>query len=218
MRVVKQSMFFFVWIMLNISVQGYTFVKEIPKKVVTHSDKKKLFEKVNCKYVKSMVVHDAGIKNIMPKSSGLEVFEFTKAYTQQLAQHKLAPMYLKWISEKVGYGVFAKKPIKVGDFIGEYSGVFRLVTDNDNIDYAWYYIAPATTGKQLVIDAKFEGNELRFINHASDPNTVKIDVLDERDVSHPCYIAIKDIKKDEQITVSYGDSYWTTRGIKPEAF
>ncbi|MBP7854805.1 SET domain-containing protein-lysine N-methyltransferase, partial [Candidatus Babeliales bacterium] len=61
---------------------------------------------------------------------------------------------------------------------------------------------------------KYKGNELRFINHSNDPNTQCLDVLVDN-VFYMIYIAIRDIAKDEELTVSYGSGYWDSRKINP---
>ncbi|XP_031626913.1 probable histone-lysine N-methyltransferase Mes-4 [Contarinia nasturtii] len=80
------------------------------------------------------------------------------------------------LTEFKGWGLFAKEEIPAETFVMEYLGE---VIDNfefqdrfkraksDNADN--YYFA--TLGKNLYIDAEFEGNEARFINHSCNPNT-----------------------------------------------
>ena len=201
--------------------QGYKPIGSVGKKYKTVSEKRKLFKDVGCEYSNALNIQYSDFDQLDPKDSDVyrydkkrsEAYTHTYAGAVQLMHH--APMYLKWISNVVGYGVFAEDSIKKGDLIGEYSGVLREVQKtSDNLDYAWYYSLDGLNEKKLVVDGKNEGNELRFINHANNPNTVRIDVLGKDGIFHVVYVASRDIKKDEQLTVSYGEGYFTSRDMK----
>ncbi len=198
----------------------YTPVGGAEKQYKTLPEKKELFEKVGCKYFDALKIEYPEFSKLHAKKSAKYqdnkkvADQYTQQYASLLTQDKKAPMYLAWISKDVGYGVFAAKPIKKDAWIGQYAGVVREIDNGkDNLDYAWVYSLNGIDGKQLVIDAKRQGNELRFINHATDPNTVCIDVLGDDGIFHMGYIALKDIKKDEQLTVSYGNAYFTSRSM-----
>lgn len=205
----------------GIAFQGYKPVGSAQKKYKSLSEKKKLFKDVGCLYSNELKVEYPEFNKLDHKNSSLYIYDPQRydAYEQKYAgdvhtKHH-APMVLRWISDVVGYGVFAGQDIKKGDFIGEYSGVLREVQkSSDNLDYAWYYSLDGVDGKKLVVDGKKQGNELRFINHAKNPNTIRIDVLGKDGIFHVVYIASKDIKKDEQLTVSYGEGYFTSRDMK----
>lgn len=201
--------------------QGYKSVGPENKKFKSLSEKNKVFEKVGCCYSTKLDVQYPAFDTIDHKESSLYGYSpeshssSTQKYAGAIEQKHHAPMYLKWISETVGYGIFAEQNIDKDDFIGEYFGVLREVKEtSDNLDYAWYYSLDTMDGRRLVVDGKEQGNELRFINHADDPNTVRIDVLGRDGIFHVVYVASRDIKKDEQLTVSYGEGYFTSRGMK----
>jgi len=46
-------------------------------------------------------------------------------------------IYVKFISNEIGYGVYAKKFIKANSIIGEYTGV--ITDDSDDYTYCWTY-------------------------------------------------------------------------------
>ncbi len=203
--------------------QSYVPVGPVQKKYQTASEKRKLFKEVGCKYSNNLAIEYPKFKEIIAKESDLyrddkdRYDAYAQRYAGAVEAEYRAPMYLKWISDVVGYGVFAAHDIKKGDLVGEYCGVLREIQDApDNLDYAWYYTLDGVGGKKLVIDGKNQGNELRFINHANHPNTVRIDVLDKNNIFRVVYKALQDIKKDEQLTVSYGDGYFSSRGMKVE--
>lgn len=202
-------------------LQGYKLVGPVDKKYKTSSEKRRLFHDVHCKYSNVLDIKYPQLNEIEKKEPQMyrqavqQHEQSSQKYARAVQNKHYAPMYLEWISDVIGYGVFAAHDIKQGDFIGEYSGVLRSVKDSgDNLDYAWYYTIDGLDGKKLVVDGKSQGNELRFINHAKDPNTIRIDVLGKDGIFHVCYIASQDIAKDEQLTVSYGDGYFTSRGME----
>jgi hypothetical protein len=195
------------------------------KKHTTQTHKEKLFENVGCKHSNVMEI-DANLELVPPyqteyfKNNASMVLEMSEKYKKDVEEGTLAPMYLEFISPVVGYGIKASKKIKEGDFIGVYAGRLRNLRWNDpefkeDVDYAWYYTVLDKNDQHMVIDGKYQGNELRFINHASNPNTKRIDVI-VGNKFYVCYVAVKDIAKDEELTVSYGDGYWNSRGVVPE--
>lgn len=194
----------------------------------TIHQKRKLFKSVGCEHSNVMEIDYSDFDKLKPKETEYYqhnrsiVDQLSKKYHRQAVSYHLAPMYLQWISLEVGHGIFAGHNIKKDDFIGVYTGTLRPVrsstpTDVDDLDYAWYYTIDGVDGKKLIVDGKYKGNELRFINHAKKPNTRLISVL-VGDKFYICYIATKDIPKGTQLTVDYGDGYWTSRGMKIAEF
>jgi SET domain-containing protein len=196
------------------------------QKYSSQRQKKKLFACVGCQYLNFMEIDVSGFDQIEPTKTShyLEskstIIELSKKYRDKVENYTLAPMYLQWMSKDIGYGIFAKENISTGDFIGVYTGQVRLMRGVDDaiaedVDYAWYYPIDAPNGTRLLLDGKFKGNELRFINHDQHPNTKCIDVL-VNGKFYMCYVATHDIAKDAQLTISYGDGYWNSRKINPE--
>ena len=193
----------------------------------TLRQKQKLFKSVGCNYCNTMEIHCPALEEIKPhqtqyyKADAKNIDALSKKYEKDVVAKKLAPMYLKWISPEIGYGVFATTDIAAGDFIGVYAGQLRPVRamndkNPEDTDYAWYYTVDSPDGKKLIIDGKYRGNELRFINHDSNPNTKRIDII-VGDRFYVCYVAQQNISKNTQLTVDYGHGYWTTRNVKPNA-
>ncbi|MCX5924563.1 MAG: SET domain-containing protein-lysine N-methyltransferase [Candidatus Dependentiae bacterium] len=175
----------------------------------------KLFKSVGCKHSNCMEIDYPQFCEIKPrktefyKADAKNIDTLSKKYEKDVLEKKLAPMYLKWISPEIGHGIFAATNIAPGDFIGVYAGELRAVRSGDDknpedLDYAWYYTIDTHDGKKLIIDGKHRGNELRFINHATYPNTKRIDVI-VGDRFYVCYVAQQTISRDMQLTVSYGD-------------
>lgn len=140
----------------------------------------------------------------------------TSTYLSFVKKRYCAPISVQWVSDKVGFGVFATEDIHRGDFIQEYTGILRaaelrggLVVDDTS--YAWVYPSVAEYQNNLLVDSKYEGNEMRFVNHGNHPNVMQIKLLDEDGIFHICYVAREDIKAGEQVLISYGVDYWATR-------
>lgn len=135
-------------------------------------------------------------------------------YSKDIAEHRLVPMSIRWLGSEIGHGIFAEADIPVGGFIGIYGGVVRdrsLVLDRD---FAWSYPGLTLEGGRITLDAAQRGNELRFINDGKDPNCFMKYIIGDDNLWHVCYLAAKDIKKGEQLLISYGASYWDTRQYK----
>lgn len=208
-----------------VAVQSYVHVGTVDYVYQSLRQKKKLFAAVGCKYLNQVVV-DCSDCLVDPystdyfKADAVHIRNLSKKYHDDVVVAKLAPMYLKFISPKVGYGIFATRAIQKDEFIGIYGGELRYVAwgkpnFKEDVDYAWYYTVDGASGKKMIVDAKYRGNELRFINHARHPNTKRIDVIVDGKF-YVCYIATRYIPQDAQLTVSYGEGYWNTRNINPE--
>jgi SET domain-containing protein len=150
------------------------------------------------------------------KTNEAEFKKLCRQYGQLIECCHKAPLYIKKINATIGYGVFAAKNIYKDDFIGEYAGVVQIADKLSDCeedipgyetDYTWYYLDKIKDGPALEINGRLEGNEMRFINHSPDSNV---------DVDHTLYKgqwviffrAARDIEKDEQLLINYGEQYW----------
>lgn len=185
-----------------------------------------LFQEKRLKYlyhtkVEGQVLAGLDLKQLAPYTEDPAKYEALAAkYGAQIRAGAVAPISIKFVNDHVGYGVFAEAPIKVDDFVGEYTGIIQDKAFVRDTTYSWVYPIKLNAAGETVaisLDAKFEGNEMRYVNHAQKPNTVKVNIpLDN--VWHECYIAVQDIPAGKQVTVSYGDNYWKSRGKDPELF
>ena len=144
-----------------------------------------------------------------------ECFEdITEEYELKILECDMPPLYIRRVSEAIGYGVFADKLIKKEDFIGEYAGVIQL-SDPDSFDeennhgyetdYTWYYLDDSYP--DLEINGRFVCNEMRFVNHSANANVdVEHTIIEGQWIIF--FKAARDIKKDEEILISYGEAYW----------
>eukprot|EP00177_Eucheuma_denticulatum_P007210 GFKZ01013119.1.p1 GENE.GFKZ01013119.1~~GFKZ01013119.1.p1 ORF type:complete len:576 (-),score=128.13 GFKZ01013119.1:800-2527(-) len=118
---------------------------------------------------------------------------------------------------KKGYGVYATAAIPADTILAEYGGELADLDYIESGQYAWetpeMLIRDPKNGSvmnvSLVIDATKVGNLMRFVNdlgekyHNVEPYWVPVD-----NFWHLFYVTTKDIQAGEELSVSYGDSYW----------
>lgn len=121
----------------------------------------------------------------------------------------LPKLYLSFVSDVIGHGVFAHQCIYNGDFINEYIGEFGLTRDSEKQDSP-YLIEKDCLDENVNwwIDSQRTGNYSRFINHSNSPNS-KLYFTFFKGRYRVFAMAIKDIEPDEQILFDYGDDYWS---------
>jgi SET domain-containing protein len=81
-----------------------------------------------------------------------------------------------------------------------------LVSSIDIKDHSYasdYYVR----GNLFSVDAKKAGNFSRFVNHSGNPN-INVFYHNTDGIWYAVFIANTFIKKDEQLFVNYGSSYW----------
>ena len=105
--------------------------------------------------------------------------------------------------------MFAVAPIKKGERLIEYKGRRRSHEDvdaDDSGDVESGHTFLFTLNDDWVIDANFEGNDARWINHSCDPNCEAVLDEDEDDSkqSQVFIEAIRSIKPGEELTYDYG--------------
>jgi SET domain-containing protein len=143
-----------------------------------------------------------------------EYEDISSLYKDDVKAQTLVPLSIQWLGDKVGYGIFAEADILEDEFIGLYTGSIQDRSLVDNKDYAWLYPIQTEDGGAVSLDGYSQGNELRFINDGISPNCVVQYVIGHDNLWHVCYVALTDIKKGEQLLISYGPDYWDTRSYK----
>jgi hypothetical protein len=105
---------------------------------------------------------------------------------------------LRFVSEEIGYGVFATKDIPMGTIVWVQDQLDRVITENDlkhftkmNLDNLLKYTFRNRHG-----DFVFCWDHTRFINHSFFPNSMSTSLNFE--------IAIRDIFSGDEITNDYG--------------
>jgi uncharacterized protein len=119
---------------------------------------------------------------------------------------KLSPSrHLRIARARAGLGLFARVPIRKGQFILRYNGR-KIRTDTaDDLDTRYLF----EINTRCTIDGATRRNTARYINHSCRPNA------EVYFVKHVIKIrAIKNIKPGDEITYHYGRNYFTAF-IKP---
>ena len=113
---------------------------------------------------------------------------------------RLSPSrHLRIGRSKAGLGLFARVPIKKGQFIVRYSGRKLRAEVADELDNRYMFEVNA----RWTIDGSNRRNRARYINHSCRPNA------EAYFVKHMIKIrAIKNIKPGDEITYHYGRDYF----------
>ena len=137
-------------------------------------------------------------------------------YRKELENMRLPDVQLRWINEEIGWGVFAKRNFKQGEFIGEYIGTVRKRQRFDKKNaYCFEYLLCPERASDYIIDAKDCGGLARFINHSSAPNVLPaLATIDW--ITHVIFIADTMIPKGSQLFYNYGPDYWSHRAEPKE--
>ncbi|XP_004293056.1 PREDICTED: histone-lysine N-methyltransferase SUVR3-like isoform X1 [Fragaria vesca subsp. vesca] len=132
-----------------------------------------------------------------------------------------------------GWGLFADQFIPKGQFVCEYAGEL-LTTKESRLRQQMYdelssggHFSPALlvvrehlpskmACLRLNIDATRIGNVSRFINHSCDRGNLSTALVRSSGVLLPrlCFFASDDIKKDEELTFSYGETRLNSEGLR----
>lgn len=133
-------------------------------------------------------------------------------FRQEIETGFISPVWIQWVSEKVGYGLLSCEKIKKKSFVGEYTGLVRKnnrrYTEPLN-HYCYHYPVQDSVGRNYVIDAT-QGHLTRFMNHNPKPNLEpKFAFLNG--FYHLIFLAAREIEPGEQLTYDYGETYWQLR-------
>jgi hypothetical protein len=104
-----------------------------------------------------------------------------------------------------GRGVFATRAFAKGETV-ETCPTLQL-PPGTGTDIADYLFEASARGKSLV--ALGYGS---LYNHSSDPNVDYHQPAADR----LCFVALRDVQAGEELTIDYGDEWWSERGLEPE--
>ena len=113
----------------------------------------------------------------------------------------------KYFRKKSGInnlGLFAKTDIKKGEKVIEYKGrkfTHKQVEEDDRFDNS-KAIYLFTLNERYVLDGDTKTNTAKYINHSCNPNC-EVDIINGK----IWIIAIKDIKKGDELSYDYGFGY-----------
>uniref|UniRef100_A0A0K0DDK1 SET domain-containing protein n=1 Tax=Angiostrongylus cantonensis TaxID=6313 RepID=A0A0K0DDK1_ANGCA len=116
-----------------------------------------------------------------------------------------------------GWAVRALRDIRRGAFIGEYTGELLSDTEMARSERVDTYFFETRVVGVSELDARLYGNFTRFINHSCRPNAAVAMVIWEAQLeklNHICIFATENISKGDEITISYGESWWKAKVSK----
>jgi hypothetical protein len=138
-------------------------------------------------------------------------------YAQGIRGKMAVDLTIRWIDEKVGYGLWTNRDIPANGFVGEYTGLLRkrrFWGRWKNL-YCFDYTVGAGRSSSIVLDCQDFGNHTRFINHSSCPNLKLVSVYCDRMI-HVILYANKAIPAGTQLCYDYGEEYWAGRSYLRE--
>ena len=121
-----------------------------------------------------------------------------------------APVSIRFIDARIGFGLFAERDLAEGELIGEYTGMVSTETTGDDFTYLHSY-PPLKWGDEellLVVDALTMGNETRFINHSDAGGVSHLEDYYFNGHWHILFKVTAPVAKGEQLFVDYGGGYW----------
>lgn len=160
-------------------------------------------------------VHSRSEKAMKKKELSIREKWIGTHFHKEISYSFLPLASIRWIDEKIGYGVFAEEDIPAGAYIGEYTGLVRKrrrLIDRKN-DYCFEYTIGDWIYNPFIIDAKGQGNFTRYINHRDDPNLDPLSVFADG-VMHIVFVAKKAIPAGTELSYHYGDTFWKKRTNK----
>ncbi len=213
------SLFSLICLILGIGAAPSSRVYPRDRKIRIPEERQKFFKRLGVKYTPSLIFSKPCEVLANLEKEDFYSYSLFKWYYDTLSRwygsyivvNYVAPIFIQWVSNQVGYGLFADHDIPKDSFIMEYAG--EVVKNTDNTTWSWTY--PAKDGfwdtkSSFAIDARHYGNEARFANHGEDPN-VRTELVYHGKVWHVVYLAARDIKKGEALLIHYGSGYWKHR-------
>lgn len=133
-------------------------------------------------------------------------------YFEREILEKTSPkLSIRWIDDKLGWGVFAEQDIKRNTLIAEYTGTVRKRTLRDKKNaYCFEYLLAKEKKTPYTIDALNWGNISRYINHSNTPNCVSA-LATLGPLSHILILTAEFIPRETQLCYDYGEDYWASR-------
>lgn len=130
-------------------------------------------------------------------------------YKTELNNGYVANTIIKWIDEKIGYGLFLNQDLPAGAYVGEYTGLVRQLyrSSPDHNPYCFKYPTKMWCKDYYVVDAMWQGNETRFVNHSAQPNLEPVCLMD-RNLLHTAFLTNKAISAGTELTFDYGPDFW----------
>lgn len=193
------------------------------RKLITPQERQRLFKRLGLKYTQGLVFAKGceALSDIDKDKLRLYTYfgdlydDLSAKYGAYVASKYMAPVSIRWVSDSVGYGLFAEQDLPEGAFLMEYAG--EVTSSTDDPTWTWVYPKPGgflPTRDEFLLDAKYYGNEARFVNHGEQYN-LELEAVYQGRTWHVVYVAIRAIQKGEELLTDYGGGYWSKRNKVP---
>lgn len=112
---------------------------------------------------------------------------------------------IRWIGDRMGFGLYAEENIPKGEMIGEYTGLVRrcfpifFLPNRYSFRYPLYRLLFGS----YTIDAERFTNEISFINHSQNPNCESVVSINHH-LFHVLIRTKEDIPKGSELSFDYG--------------
>jgi hypothetical protein len=136
---------------------------------------------------------------------------------RKVANSVMPKMYLKYGGVTHGFGVIANEVIRKGKFVAIYAGeVVEIKSFIDRVDSDYTFTVDSRVNKCTIeIDGTKKSNIARFFNHSCKSNLkTRIAYLGQNRMAYPAFFARRIINSGEELTIDYGDSYFSLKGTK----
>ncbi len=132
-------------------------------------------------------------------------------FKKEILYPYIPKLLLRYINRELGWGVFANRDFKKGEFVAEYTGKVRKRKRQDAKNaYCFEYPLSSQEFTPFLIDAENEGGIARYINHSNQPN-LNSSLATVEFLSHIVLTTNRHISKGEQLCYDYGPDYWAKR-------
>lgn len=126
-------------------------------------------------------------------------------FRNQIDMGGVKQVSIRWIGDRMGFGLFAEEDIPKGEMIGEYTGLVRrcfplLFLPNR---YSFRYPLYRLLFGSYTIDAEGFTNEVSFINHSQNPNCESVVSINHH-LFHVLIRAKVDIPMGSELAFDYG--------------
>jgi uncharacterized protein len=180
-----------------------------------------LESKIRFKYLPSITfetldmkeaIRNRGLAKLKNKEVTPQSQKLGKKLTPLIESSYIPKVSIRWVHDRVGYGLFAEEELSKGAYAGEYTGIVR---ENNRRysealnNYCYEYPVPDDIGRNFVTDAT-DGHLTRFINHSPHPNLQPFHVFYDG-FYHLIFLSRFKIEKGEQLSFDYGHVYWYLR-------
>ena len=139
-------------------------------------------------------------------------------YGADISYGRMARVSVRPAGPGRGLGLFAAADLEEGTFIGEYAGLIRRAGSTRPVpvpgggyasDFAWGYPRLRRISPALEVDARTAGNALRFVNHSFHPVAEADHTALPEESWTVFFRLIRSVSAGSEITVDYGEEYWT---------